>query len=149
MRVMFGENQKQTLETSSINQQVISTVKQTSEALKSLGLDESLKSVDSIMMEMEEMTQDVQNISTDLGAQLSTDANIGEDELAEELDLFLNADFENCTMQIYKTETKTQTPQNIVSSKVLVTNSMQELDTISENETTCNESNTETLLVNS
>ena len=125
------ENQKQTLETSSINQQVISTVKQTSDALKSLGLDESLKSVDTIMIEMEEMTQDVNSISSDLGANMSGDLNLADDEIADELNSFLSEDFDNAyyaDIAKHPSKSNTQTIANVANlpSK----NSMETIDEV-------------------
>lgn len=81
----------ETLQSSSLNQQVIASVKQTSTVLKQLGLDEQIESVDSIMMDLNESMQDTQNIQQSLSNSL--DVNESEEQyLQRELELLLNED---------------------------------------------------------
>jgi hypothetical protein len=85
-----------TLETSELNQQVLSSVRQTSDVLRSMGLDQKLESVDELLLDMAENHEDVRSIQNGLSQQYGAepDPNDLEDELAllmgeEEMDLEL------------------------------------------------------------
>ena len=82
----------ETLETSELNQQVLSSVRQTSDVLKSMGLDQRLDSVEELMMDMAESHEDVQSIQNGLSAPLGAEAD-GAD-LDAELALLLGCDLE-------------------------------------------------------
>ena len=53
------EQQMDAIATTQLNQQVLSSMKETSKALKSLGLDSTLNSVDEVMADMQDSTSDI------------------------------------------------------------------------------------------
>ena len=78
------------LENSEMNQKVFQSIKSTSTALKSMGLDKALESVDEVMYDMEESTNDISSIQAALSSSLSTEVNdVDEDDLQKELDLLM------------------------------------------------------------
>ena len=78
------------LENSEMNQKVFQSIKSTSTALKSMGLDKALESVDEVMYDMEESTSDISSIQAALSTSLSTEVNdVDEDDLQKELDLLM------------------------------------------------------------
>ena len=78
------------LENSEMNQKVFQSIKSTSTALKSMGLDKALESVDEVMYDMEESTSDISSIQAALSTSLSTEVNdVNEDDLQKELDLLM------------------------------------------------------------
>lgn len=81
----------ETLQSSTLNQQVIASVKHTSSVLKNMGLDEQIESVDAIMLDLNESMQDTQNIQQTLSSGLECD---GTDStyLDKELELLLSDD---------------------------------------------------------
>lgn len=80
----------ETLETSELNQQVISSVKETSDVLKNMGLAQNVESVDELMLDMAESQDDVRQIQTGLAAGHDDDADAA--ELDAELALLLGED---------------------------------------------------------
>ena len=80
------EQHLDTLDTSELNQQVITSMKQTSSALKSMGLDQAQTQADGLLMDMEENMQDMHNItkilSTPIQEDMDFDANVFENELS-------------------------------------------------------------------
>ena len=75
----------ETLETSELNQQVLNSVKQTSDVLKSMGLSQKLENVDELMLDMSESHDDMRSIQAGLGASHATD--IEDDDLEKELEM--------------------------------------------------------------
>jgi len=84
-----------TLETSELNQQVLSSVRQTSDVLKSMGLEQKMESVDELMMDMAESHEDVRSIQNGLSTSFS--GEIEQNDLDEELALLLGDDTEKQT----------------------------------------------------
>jgi hypothetical protein len=64
-----------TLDNSELNQHVLQSMQNTSHALKGMGLDKTLESVDRVMMELEENNADLASIQTTL----STSLDAGDD----------------------------------------------------------------------
>ncbi len=56
------ENHMDTLENSELNQHVLHSMQRTSNALKAMGLDKSLKDVDQVMLDLEENHIDVSSM---------------------------------------------------------------------------------------
>jgi hypothetical protein len=67
------ENHMDTLDNSELNQHVLYSMQKTSHALKGMGLDKALESVDRVMMDLEENHGDVTSIQNSLAS--SFDAN--------------------------------------------------------------------------
>jgi hypothetical protein len=61
------QNHMETLENSELNQQVLYSMQRTSNALKAMGLDKSLQSVDKVMLELEENHNDMNSLQQTLG----------------------------------------------------------------------------------
>lgn len=80
----------ETLETSELNQQVISSVKETSLVLKSMGLNQNMETVDELMMDMAESHEDVQNIQEGLSAQRGD--SLEQTDLDSEFELLMQED---------------------------------------------------------
>ena len=62
------EQHMETLINSELNQHVLSSMQKTSHALKGMGLDKSLESVDRVMMDLEENHNDLRDMQNTLGA---------------------------------------------------------------------------------
>jgi hypothetical protein len=67
------QNQMETLENSELNQQVLYSMQRTSNALKAMGLDKSLQSVDKVMLELEENHNDMNSLQHTLGTAYTDD----------------------------------------------------------------------------
>lgn len=80
-----------TLDTSELNQQVISSVKKTSSALKSLGLEAEQQHLDALFVDMEDRLHDMKTIQQSLSSPLD-DSDYDMMALDQELDMLLNAD---------------------------------------------------------
>ena len=63
----------ETLETSELNQQVISSVKETSHVLRSMGLTHNVDTVDELMQDMADSHDDVRLIQSGLATNVGTD----------------------------------------------------------------------------
>jgi len=61
------QNHMETLENSELNQQVLYSMQRTSHALKAMGLDKSLQSVDKVMLDLEENHNDMNSLQHSLG----------------------------------------------------------------------------------
>ena len=108
------ESHREAISANEINQQVLSTVKHTSAALKSLGIEESIQSVDAIMMEMEEVQQDVSTLSNDLSASIDNN-EITDDDFMKELNNLMEDEDE----YIPEVVTKKSNDQNSMHSVTL------------------------------
>jgi len=67
------QNHLETLENSELNQQVLYSMQRTSKALKAIGLDKSLQSVDKVMLDLEENHSDMQSLQQSLGTSYTDD----------------------------------------------------------------------------
>ena len=89
------------LETSEMNQKVFQSIKTTSTALKSMGLDKALETVDDVMYDMEESSSDITSIQTALAAPFSQQMNdVADADLESELELLLADDLNPCPAPI-------------------------------------------------
>jgi len=80
---MALENHMETLSNSELNQHVLQSMQKTSHALKGMGLDKTLESVDRVMLDLEENHSDITNIQNSLSTSFdSTDDCDWETELA-------------------------------------------------------------------
>lgn len=61
------QNHMETLENSELNQQVLYSMQRTSHALKAMGLDKTLQSVDKVMLDLEENHNDMNSLQHSLG----------------------------------------------------------------------------------
>jgi len=83
------ENHMDTLDNSELNQHVLHSMQKTSHALKGMGLDKALESVDQVMMDLEENHGDVSSIQNSLAASFES----GEDfDWEAELAVLLDSD---------------------------------------------------------
>ena len=87
------EQHMDTLSTSELNQQVISSVRQTSSALKSMGLNAAQTQADGLLIDMEESILDMQNIQKTLATPLQEDFDVDANALDAEFDLLI-ADYD-------------------------------------------------------
>lgn len=92
------ETQKDTLHASEVNQQVFSSMQTTSAALKSIGLDKTLTSVDEVMSDISDSNADVRAIQEGLGAELSMNSEISDSDLQEELRFLLEDDLDTTSL---------------------------------------------------
>ena len=70
------QNHMETLENSELNQHVLYSMQRTSNALKAMGLDKSLQSVDKVMLELEENHNDVNSMQQTLGVGYGDDEDV-------------------------------------------------------------------------
>ena len=91
------ERHLDTLNSSELNQQVVNSVRQTSSALKSMGLDDVLRQADGLQIDMEEQMADMHNLQKTLAAPLFDDTDDLGDGLDAELDLLLKDDDDEIT----------------------------------------------------
>ena len=80
----------ETLETSELNQQVISSVQETSNVLKRMGLSQNLDTVDELMQDMAESHDDARLIQSGLSTNLAVEPD--PKDLEEELALLMGED---------------------------------------------------------
>ena len=83
------EQHLETLKQSQLNQSMMSSMKQTTDALQTLGL--KIEDADSIMLDLEDTTTDLNAMQSTLG-QNFTDYDFSTDELESELELMLSED---------------------------------------------------------
>ena len=107
------EQHLDTLSSSELNQQVISSVKQTSIALKSMGLDVAQSQADGLLIDMEESMQDMQYIQKTLATPLYEDLEMDSTALDSELDLLLMDDEEEITATIPVSVNSMHTPGGV------------------------------------
>ncbi len=91
------EQQLDCIATTQLNQQVLSSMKETSNAMKNLGLSTTLNSVDEVMQDMQEANTDVNEITQSLSSSISIDT-LDDDALQNELELLLS-DEADCVMR--------------------------------------------------
>ena len=83
------DNHMETLENSELNQHVLHSMQRTSNALKAMGLDKSLKDVDKVMLDLEENHSDVSSLQQTLGMSFADDESV---DWGLELSLLLDDD---------------------------------------------------------
>jgi len=70
------ETHMDTLENSELNQHVLHSMQRTSNALKAMGLDKSLRDVDKVMLDLEENHSDMSSLQQTLGMSYGDDDNV-------------------------------------------------------------------------
>ena len=85
------EQHMDTLHSSQLNQQVMSSVRQTTDALKSMGLEKQLENIDEVMMDLTECHTDMAAIQTGLSTSLNSEC-VEDDELEAEMNILLASD---------------------------------------------------------
>ena len=90
------EQQMDAIATTQLNQQVLSSMKETSKALKSLGLDSTLSSVDEVMADMQDSTSDINDITQTLSSSLTYET-LDDDTLQTELALLMGDEVDGIT----------------------------------------------------
>lgn len=83
------ENHMETIENSELNQHVLHSMQRTSNALKAMGLDKSLQSVDKVMLDLEENHSDMSSLQQTLCVSYTDDDDV---DWGNELSLLLSDD---------------------------------------------------------
>jgi len=83
------ENHVETIENSELNQHVLHSMQRTSSALKAMGLDKSLQSIDKVMLDLEENHSDMNSLQQTLCVSYTEEDDV---DWGEELSLLLNDD---------------------------------------------------------
>ena len=83
------ENHMETIENSELNQHVLHSMQRTSNALKAMGLDKSLQSVDRVMLDLEENHSDMSSLQQTLCVSYTDDEDV---DWGSELSLLLSDD---------------------------------------------------------
>jgi len=83
------ENHMETIENSELNQHVLHSMQRTSNALKAMGLDKSLQSVDKVMLDLEENHSDMSSLQQTLCVTYTDDEDV---DWGNELCLLLSDD---------------------------------------------------------
>lgn len=127
-----------TLDTSELNQQVISSVKRTSSALKSLGLEAEQQQLDALFVDMEDRLHDMKTIQQSLSSPLD-DSDYDAAALDQELEMLLHDDEDGYMAsangkKTYSTsKTHVEKPNGLSTATLVeVPNSMPPLDSMSE-----------------
>jgi len=84
------EQHMETLASSELNQSVMSSVRETSQVLKAMGLDKSLDSVEEMMLDIEESTQDAFALQSSLATSFTGEDASDDSDLQREMDMLLN-----------------------------------------------------------
>ena len=87
-----------TLASSELNQSVMSSVRETSQVLKAMGLDKSLDSVEEMMLDMEESTQDASSIQSSLATSFTGEDASDDSDLQREMEMLLNDEDDACAL---------------------------------------------------
>jgi hypothetical protein len=83
------ENHVETIENSELNQHVLHSMQRTSSALKAMGLDKSLQSVDKVMLDLEENHSDMNSLQQTLCVSYTEEEDV---DWGQELDMLLSED---------------------------------------------------------
>jgi len=83
------ENHVETIENSELNQHVLHSMQRTSSALKAMGLDKSLQSVDKVMLDLEENHNDMNSLQQTLCVSYTEEEDV---DWGQELSMLLNDD---------------------------------------------------------
>jgi len=87
-----------TLASSELNQSVMSSVRETSQVLKAMGLDKSLDSVKEMMLDMEESTQDDSSIQSSLAISFTGEDTSDDSDLQREMEMLLKDKDDTCSL---------------------------------------------------
>jgi len=83
------QNHVETIENSELNQHVLHSMQRTSSALKAMGLDKSLQSVDKVMLDLEENHSDMNSLQQTLCVSYTEEEDV---DWGQELSMLLNDD---------------------------------------------------------
>ena len=83
------ENHVETIENSELNQHVLHSMQRTSNALKAMGLDKSLQSVDKVMLDLEENHSDMNSLQQTLCVSYTEEEDV---DWGQELSMLLSDD---------------------------------------------------------
>jgi myosin heavy subunit len=83
------QNHVETIENSELNQHVLHSMQRTSSALKAMGLDKSLQSVDKVMLDLEENNSDMNSLQQTLCVSYTEEEDV---DWGQELSMLLNDD---------------------------------------------------------
>jgi hypothetical protein len=83
------QNHMETIENSELNQHVLHSMQRTSSALKAMGLDKSLQSVDKVMLDLEENHSDMNSLQQTLCVSYTEEEDV---DWGQELSMLLNDD---------------------------------------------------------
>jgi len=116
------ENHVETIENSELNQHVLHSMQRTSSALKAMGLDKSLQSVDKVMLDLEENHNDMNSLQQTLCVSYTEEENV---DWGQELSMLLNDD-SDCmsipavrnTMPVVREEQPASAPAEVVIETV-------------------------------
>jgi len=104
------EQHMDTLASSELNQSVMSSVRETSQVLKAMGLDKSLDSVEEMMLDMEESTQDASSIQSSLATSFTGEDPSDESDLQREMEMLLNDENDAYTLMNTPPHSNSMTP---------------------------------------
>lgn len=115
------EQQLDAIATTQLNQQVLTSMKQTSSALKSMGLNSTLDTVDEVMSDMQEASADIGEITQSLSTNFSLD-QMDDDALQAELALLMGDEVDGIveapiTVNSIKSEVKLVAPVQVPATK--------------------------------
>jgi len=105
------ENHMETLDNSELNQHVLHSMQKTSHALKGMGLEKTLESVDRVMLDLEENHGDVSNIQNSLASSFD---NVDDFDWEAEMEMLLESDNYSENIGSYRTQTKVPVSVNSI-----------------------------------
>jgi len=110
------ENHMETLDNSELNQHVLYSMQKTSHALKGMGLEKTLESVDRVMLDLEENHGDVSNIQSSLANSFE---NVDDFDWESEMAMLLDSDTYSDEFSMYRSQTtKPSNVNTLVASDV-------------------------------
>lgn len=130
------EQQLDAIATTQLNQQVLTSMKQTSSALKSMGLNSTLDTVDEVMSDMQEASADIGEITQSLSTNFSLD-QMDDDALQAELALLMGDEVDGIveapiTVNSIKSEVKLVAPVQVPATKTEPVEDIKERVAVSE-----------------
>ena len=84
------EQQLEALSTTQLNQEVLSSMQQTSAVLKSMGLEDKIATTDEVMQDLEDSQRDIASLQETLSTAISGAGDFDDSALEAELELLLN-----------------------------------------------------------
>tara|TARA_B100001758_G_scaffold247398_2_gene265073 strand:+ start:3736 stop:4503 length:768 start_codon:yes stop_codon:yes gene_type:complete len=84
------EQQLEALSTTQLNQEVLSSMQQTSAVLKSMGLEDKIATTDEVMQDLEDSQRDIASLQETLSTAISGAGDYDDSALEAELELLLN-----------------------------------------------------------
>lgn len=87
---MALEQQLEALSTTQLNQEVLSSMQQTSAVLKSMGLEDKIATTDEVMQDLEDSQRDIASLQETLSTAISGAGDYDDSALEAELELLLN-----------------------------------------------------------